>query len=112
MNLIARRLEVRAENDNGLVEAAAQLGNIIIGTLILAYVGFSVKFRMMRNVSLHTAAAPSVHLNGTIAPQKEICWRLSRCVYSFVPICAMLGSSSGRITSRWFGYLGLRIPKV
>ena len=80
--------------------------------VILAWVGFSVKFRMMRNVSSHTAATPSVHLNGNITPQNEICWRLSQCVYSFVPICAVLGSSSGRITSRWFGYIGLRISKV
>ena len=80
--------------------------------VILAWVEFSVRSRMMRSVSSHIAASPSVHLSGNIAPQKERCWQLSPCVYSFVPIYVVLGSSSGRITSLLFGSIGLRIPRV
>ena len=80
--------------------------------VILAWVEFSARFRMMRSVSLLIAAAPSAHLSGNIAPQNERCWRLSPCAYSFVPIYAVLYSPSGGTTSLLFGYIGLRIPRV
>ena len=80
--------------------------------VILAWVEFSVRCRIMRNVSPPIAVAPSVHLSGSTAPRKERCWQLSPCVYSFVHTCAALGSPSGRITSLLFGSIGLRIQKV
>ena len=58
------------------------------------------------------AVALSDHLSGSTAPQKEKCWQLSPCVYSFVHICAVQNSQFGRITSLLSGYTGLRTQRV
>ena len=80
--------------------------------VILAWLQFSVRSRMMKNVSSPIAVAPSVHPSGSTSPRKERCWQLSPCVYSFVHTYAALGSPSGRITSVLFGSIGLKIQKV
>ena len=91
---------------------------LILGTMcwirtlaILVWVEYSAKSRMIKSGSLLTAAVLSGHLSANTAPQSEKCWQLSPCAYSFVPIYAALGSSSGRITSLLSGSTGLRIPK-
>ena len=78
----------------------------------LAWVEFSVRYRMMRNVSSPIAVTLSVHPSGGTAPRKERCWQLSPCVCSFVHTCAAPSSPSGWITSLLFGSIGLKIQKV
>ena len=80
--------------------------------VILAWAEFSVRSRMMRNVSSPIAAVPSFHPSGSTAPRKERCWQMSPYVYSFVHTCTALGSPSGQITSLLFGSIGLKILKV
>ena len=58
--------------------------------VILAWVEYLARSRMTRNGSLLTAVVLSGHLSVDTAPQNERCWRLSPCVYNFVPTYAAL----------------------